>query len=140
MADGLLRRVQVGDVMGKLPFGGIFTAEDEAAEQARFERREIVTQGPIFGTKMFPARDPAAGREAAVLNEFRLSRESFRGFGKLVQGTRRHNLVYVDDLASEPADGGVVLSFTLPAGSYATMLLREVMKTEVPDEDSNTEV
>jgi len=116
MTDGLLRRVLVGDVMGKLPFGGIFTAEDEAAEQARFDRREIVTQGPIFGTKMFPARDPAAGREATVLDEFALSRESFRGFGKLVQGTRRHNLIYVDDIAAEAIENGVVLSFTLPAG------------------------
>jgi tRNA pseudouridine13 synthase len=137
MADRLLRRVQIGDVMGKLPYGGIFTAEDEAAEQARFDRREIVTQGPIYGTKMFLARDPAAEREAAILAEFGLARESFRGFGKLVQGTRRHNIVYLDDMTSEPVENGVVLSFTLPAGSYATVLLREVMKAEVPDEDFN---
>jgi tRNA pseudouridine13 synthase len=135
MADGLFRRVLLGDVMGKLPFGGIFFVSDEAAEQVRFDRRETVTQGPIFGTKMFPARDAAVVREAEVLATYGLSRESFAGFGKLVQGTRRHNLVYLADLASEPAEGGVVLSFTLPAGSYATVLLREIMKADVADDE-----
>jgi tRNA pseudouridine13 synthase len=136
IADGLLTRVVQGDVMGKLPFGGIFTADDLAAEQARFDRREIVTQGPIFGAKMFPAKDEAARREAAVLDEWQFSRATFTGFGKLLQGTRRHNAVYLDDLASEAAPEGVRLSFTLPAGSYATILLREVMKNDVAAEEN----
>jgi tRNA pseudouridine13 synthase len=138
MADGLMRRVLIGDVMGKLPFGGIFFVDDEAAEQARFDRRETVTQGPIYGTKMFPSRGPAAEREADVLTKYGLSRESFAGFGKLVQGTRRHNLVYLADMTSEPAEGGVVLAFTLPAGSYATGLLREIMKSEVGDDEAES--
>jgi tRNA pseudouridine13 synthase len=131
MADGLLGRVLPGDVMGKLPFGGIFTVDDLAAEQSRFDRREIVTQGPIFGTKMFPAKDDAAKREADILAEHGFSRDTFAGFGKLLQGTRRHNVIYFDDLAVAAAPAGVLLSFTLPAGSYATVLLREVMKSAV---------
>src|SRR5262245_61798608 len=55
-----------------------------------------------------------------------LSVASPAGFGKLVQGTRRHNLIYVDDLTAEAEPEGVRLTFTLPAGSYATVLLREV--------------
>ena len=77
MADGLLRRVLPGDGMAKLPFGGMFVAEDVAAEQARFDRREIVPAGPIFGRKTFPAKQEAAEREAAVLQEAGLARESF---------------------------------------------------------------
>jgi tRNA pseudouridine13 synthase len=46
-----------------------------------------------------------------------------------MQGTRRHNLVYLDDLAADVGPEGVCLSFTLPAGSYATVLLRELTKT-----------
>jgi tRNA pseudouridine13 synthase len=34
---------------------------------------------------------------------------------------------------------GLQLTFTLPAGSYATVLLREVMKSEVRDEDAPPE-
>ena len=57
------------------------------------------------------------------------------GFGKLVQGTRRHNLVYVDDVSAAVEAEGVRLAFTLPAGSYATVLLREVMKTGTAEAD-----
>jgi tRNA pseudouridine13 synthase len=127
--DGLWRRVLPGDVMAKYPFGGMFVAEDVAAEQTRFDRREIVTAGPIFGRKMFPAHGAAADREAETLAAFGLEKKSFEGFGKLVQGTRRHNLVYLDDLhADVVSDDGVRLVFSLPAGSYATVLLRELMK------------
>jgi len=45
--------------------------------------------------------------------------------------------VYLEDLHGAAEDGGVRLTFTLPAGSYATILLREVMKTAaLPEEDA----
>jgi len=131
LSDGLFRRVLPGDVMAKYPFGGMFVATDVPAEQERFDRREIVSAGPIFGRKTFPAQADAAAREAGTLTRSGLSAASFAGFGKLLQGTRRHNLVYLDDLAAEPTAHGIRLTFTLPAGSYATVLLREVMKNDV---------
>ena len=133
-ADGLLRTVRLGDVMAKLPFGGMFVAQDVAREQERFEARETVTAGPIFGRKTFAAADDAARREAETLGEFGLSAASFRGFGKLMQGTRRHNVIYVDDLSAAWEPMGLRLTFTMPAGSYATVLLREIMKVEIADE------
>ncbi len=129
MRDGLLRRVLPGDVMCKVPFGGMFVAADIETEQRRFEAREIVSAGPIFGRKTFAAKDEAAQREQSTLAAFALTASSFDGFGKLLQGTRRHNLVYVADLAAGVDEAGLRLSFTLPAGSYATVLLREIMKT-----------
>ncbi len=144
--DSLLRRVLPGDVMAKYPFGGMFVAEDVEREQQRFDARATVTAGPIVGRKTFPARGEAAERETATLAACQLSPAQFAGFGKLLQGTRRHNLVYVDDLAWEivppsPLGGegsgvrgerqdGVRFTFTLPAGSYATVLLREIMKQD----------
>jgi tRNA pseudouridine13 synthase len=50
-------------------------------------------------------------------------------------GTRRHNLVYLDDLTSVWEPDGLRLSFTLPAGSYATVLLAEVMKSDIAEAD-----
>jgi tRNA pseudouridine13 synthase len=129
MADGLLRRVLPGDVMAKWPFGGMFVAEELAREQARLEARETVPAGPIFGRKMFRAAGEAAVREEQVLQDAGLNAVSFQGFGKLLPGTRRHNVVYVDDLAGALEPDGVRLTFTLPAGSYATVLLREVTKS-----------
>ena len=70
-----------------------------------------------------------------MLRDAGLTVDSFHGFGKLLMGTRRHNLVYVDDLAAEPEPNGLRLTFTLPAGSYATVLLREVMKTGAAEAD-----
>jgi tRNA pseudouridine13 synthase len=128
--DDLLRRVLPGDVMCKIPFGGMFVAMDVDTDQKRFDAREIVTAGPIFGRKTFAAAQEAAKRELTALTAFELTEMSFNGFGKLLQGTRRHNLVYVDDLAADVESDGLRLSFTLPAGSYATVLLREFMKTE----------
>jgi tRNA pseudouridine13 synthase len=133
--DGLLRRVLAGDVMSKWPAGGLFVAEDVGREQERFDARETVTTGPIFGRKTFPAKDEAAARERAILEAAGLSAESFRPFGKLLQGTRRHNLVYVDELNYDVEPDGLRLSFTLPAVSYATVLLREVMKAEPEEGD-----
>jgi tRNA pseudouridine13 synthase len=133
LEEGLLRKVLEGDVMARWPFGGMFVAEDVAREQQRFEERDIVSAGPIFGRKTFPARGEAAAREALVLAAAQLTPASFAGLGKLVQGTRRHNLIYVEDLAASVEEEGVRLTFTLPAGSYATVLLRELMKSSIAD-------
>lgn len=129
MGDGLLRRVLPGDVMAKWPFGGMFVAEDVGREQARFDARETVHAGPMFGRKTFAAAGAAAAREAAVLEEAGLAPGAFHKFGNLLQGTRRHNLVYVEDLAAAVEPEGVRLTCTLPAGSYATVLLGELIKS-----------
>jgi tRNA pseudouridine13 synthase len=130
MADGLFRRVLPGDVMTKWPFGGMFVADDVPREQARLDAREVVPAGPMFGRKMFAASAEAAQREVQVLEEAGLTAQSFHGFGKLLSGTRRHNLVYVEDLSAAVEADGVRLNFTLPAGSYATVLLREITKSD----------
>jgi tRNA pseudouridine13 synthase len=130
ITDGLLRIVLQGDVMAKWPFGGLFLATDLAREQERFDSRETVHAGPMFGKKTFASSGEAAAREASTLQEAGLTTGSFHGFGKLLQGTRRHNLIYIDDLGATVEPEGIRLTFTLPAGSYATVLLREICKSE----------
>lgn len=127
MHDGVLRRVLEGDVLMKWPFGGLFVAEDMDAEQRRLEAREIVVGGPIFGKKTFRAGGVALQREMETLSAAGMSLATFQGFGKLMLGTRRYAIVYVDDLQGEVEPDGVRLAFTLPAGSYATCLLRELI-------------
>jgi tRNA pseudouridine13 synthase len=140
LTDGLMRTVLPGDVMCKWPAGGMFVALDVRAEQARFDARETVHAGPMFGRKTFTAAEEAAARETLVLTEAGLTATSFSGFGKLLQGTRRHNLVYCDDLAAQIEADGVRLTFTLPAGSYATVLLGEIMKSDLAGDDATNAI
>jgi tRNA pseudouridine13 synthase len=128
MADGLLHRILPGDVQSKRGTGGLFVALDQGREQERFDTGETVPTGPIFGRKMMPALGEAGEREAAVLADAKIESQAFQGFGKLLQGTRRHNLVFPEQLTWEPDQGVVRLHFALPAGAYATVLLKEVMK------------
>jgi tRNA pseudouridine13 synthase len=134
--DGLLRRVLPGDVMAKWPFGGMFVAQDVSVEQARLDAREIIPAGPMFGKKMFAASGVAAERERAVLGEAGLAPTAFHGFGKLLSGTRRYTFVYADDLTATVRPEGVQLCFTLPAGCYATVLLRELMHSNLEADDA----
>ncbi len=133
--DGLLHRVISGDVMCKIPFGGMFVAEDTTTEQARFDAREIVHAGPIVGRKTFAAQGVALDREREALERMGLNASMFNGFGKLLMGTRRHNLVFPEGLTAEEESSGVRLLFRLPAGSYATGLLREIIKSDVQLEE-----
>ncbi len=129
--DGRYRRVLAGDALSKIPFGGMFVSVDPVADQERFDRREIVTAGPIFGSKTFAVREAAAERESAVLQAFGFTTATFSGFGKLLAGTRRHNLFYLGEPSADVEPFGVRLRFALPAGSYATVFLRELMKRDV---------
>jgi tRNA pseudouridine13 synthase len=136
LTDGLFRRVLPGDVMAKWPYGGLFVVDDPNREQERFDSRETVTTGPMFGRKMFETAGEACQREQAILGQAGLTMNSFHGFGKLLQGTRRKNLVYLDDLQIAPETEGIRMCFSLPAGSYATVLLREFMKNgEIGDDE-----
>lgn len=139
LVEGLFRTVLAGDVMAKWPFGGLFVAADLSREQARFDARETVHAGPLFGRKTFAAQADAARREAEALADTGLSPAKFAGFGKLLQGTRRHNVIYLDDLSATTDAEGVQVAVTLPAGSYATVLLRELMKSEVGDDETDAE-
>lgn len=132
--DNLLKTVLAGDVMMKRPSGGLFVAEEFPREQERFDAGETVHSGPMFGTKMFPCKADAAEREVKLLVASGLTPASFEGFGNLMEGTRRPNLVFFDRIGMERDADGVVLDFTLPSGGYATVLLREVMegKRETP--------
>lgn len=125
--DGLLHTVVPGDLMQVAPGGGFFTVQDVAREQARLEAGEILLTGPMFGRKMRSPLDDAAQREARVLRSAGLSAESFAGHGKILDGTRRPLLLRPEGLAVAPHPHGVAFAFELPAGAYATVVLRELL-------------
>lgn len=128
METGLVHTVLPGDVMQVVASGGLFASDDNARDQQRFEQREIVITGPMFGPKMTSPLGQSAELEQSVLTESGLSLDDFRRYSKLLPGTRRALLVWPEGLAVQSEPNGLRLTFTLPPGAYATSLLREFMK------------
>ncbi|RMG93810.1 MAG: tRNA pseudouridine(13) synthase TruD [Deltaproteobacteria bacterium] len=131
--DGTLRRAESGDIVQKTDTGGMFVCEDPGEVTPRLERGDAVLTGPMFGSRMRapPAGTPAAEREARTLAWGSIPPERIAGLGRAVPGTRRRLLVAPGELAwsvgTEQDRSVVRITFVLPAGSYATVLLDELM-------------
>ncbi len=125
-----LDRLEPGDLAWKHDSGAVFKVEDLEAENARAARFEVSPSGPMFGYKMIEPEGRPGEVEAKVLAEAGLTRESFRRPGGLkAKGVRRPLRVPLGE-ADVTEDGpDLVLTFALPPGSYATVVMAEVMKT-----------
>ena len=124
LTDGLFRTVLAGDVMAKWPLGGMFVAKDVAAEQARFDARETVTAGPMFGARRSPPR--ARPRSARPRCSATTTCRPPRSAASANSCSARAGTTSSTSTTSQPTwePDGLRLAFTLPAGSYATVLLR----------------
>lgn len=123
MQAGDYRRLLAGDIVKKTDTGGMFIVDDPVIETQRFEAGEIVYTGPIYGFKMKPATEAAGEKEAMFLDRFGLTTEDFRQLRS--PGSRREAILRLTDLQIEKVADGIRFCFTLPAGAYATTVLRE---------------
>lgn len=85
-----------------------------------------IPTGPIYGATMRWPADEACALEESVLYAEDLPPDAWRRFGPLTLGTRRRLWIPVDGRV-ERAEHGFWLRFRLPAGSYATVLLEEIL-------------
>jgi len=130
MTDGLYARVLAGDVLHKVG-GGMFTCEDAATDEPRLLAGELVVTGPMFGTKMRAATGVAAEREDAILAAAGLTRDAFAKVAQIAEGTRRDASIAVREIAIHGLDDSALeIAFALPAGAYATAVMREVRKSD----------
>lgn len=133
--DGLFSQAIDGDLMKKTETGGLFHSHEPEVDGPRVGRFEISPTGPIFGHRMMQAEGEALRREQRVLEAQGLSLESFAWLKGDAEGSRRAlRLPIRVEVTEIPA--GLELCFALPKGSFATTVLREVMKAEasVPGE------
>ena len=121
----LFTRLLPGDIAKKHDTGGLFLVTDAAKEQPRAERLEISATGPIWGRKMKKAGDQAAVLEEKILFSQGLRPDVFHK----QPGSRRSLRVILRDFSMQQEGEGLRLEFFLPKGSYATVLLAEIMKT-----------
>ena len=89
---------------------------------------------PLYGTKVPFAKGEVGEMEKEILNKYGLSKEDFEcpKMPKLgSHGLRRSMRFQVWDTSAEIVDDGIAVEFSINKGSYATAVLREVMKVDV---------
>ncbi len=124
--QGLFLKALEGDIAKKRDTGGLFMVEDAGVETERLEAGEIDITGPIYGSKLWMAEGVPGERERTLLAEAGLTLESFKPFKS--PGTRRPLRVVPRDVEMAQEGDQLILSFFLPPGSYATVLLEELME------------
>jgi tRNA pseudouridine13 synthase len=119
-----------GEVVRLEGAGAMFRVEDVAQEQPRLAARDLHLTGPLPGPKLRPAAGTALALEERCAAELGLDPACLEALGRHAPGTRRDLFVPLRDLSlervtdrSEPA---LRLVFTLPAGGYATEVLRQL--------------
>jgi tRNA pseudouridine13 synthase len=131
---GGLHAVLAGDVLQKVETGGLFITEDVAVDQPRVDAGELVVTGPLPGgrEKEPPPGTPARAVEDAAIAATGATREDFARGGRDLPGARRPFVVplALGDPAvqpepglSSPTEAALRLRFSLPPGSYATVVV-----------------
>ena len=127
VCDGLFERVIAGDWARKHATGGTFEVVDPEVETPRVAALEISATLPLHGKKVRPSAGEAGEREGRVLEALGLR------WTDLVRrhGDRRITRIVGANVEVEPIGDDLWLAFELPKGSYATTLLRELLKVDV---------
>jgi len=131
ITEGTFDRALEGDVLRKRDTGGLFVCESPQMDQPRVDAFAVSPAGPLFGPKMVPAQGEVALREQALLAAEGVTASDFeRGGGETEGGRRPYRIPLAVALEVAEAGGGedLWLSFELPKGSYATGVLRELLK------------
>lgn len=111
-----------GDVMQHYPYGKLFI-NDDAQNNIRFYNHQISPTGLLYGAKSVLAKDLAGQIESEFIDDL-LQNEL---------GSRRFAWIFIDHLEfkykEEIANGE--FNFSLPKGSYATILLNLIANREI---------
>lgn len=135
-----LSRLERGDLAVVHASGGLFWVDDPAREAPRAARFEISATGPIFGTKTRRPEGAPGERERAVMAARDIPENPRPPRGISLRGSRRPLRIRPEAARLEPlgtgGGAGLRVHFTLPPGSYATVLLEELLGP--PADDSAT--
>jgi len=108
-----------------------FSEEEIDSQIKKFEAHP---SAPLYGSKVPLAGGKLGEMEQKILDEENLKLEDFTvpQMPKLgSHGIRRAMRFKIWDVVAEATEEGVLLSFSIPKGCYATAVLREVMKVDV---------
>ncbi|WP_233144469.1 tRNA pseudouridine(13) synthase TruD [Campylobacter pinnipediorum] len=115
-----------GEVLGHYPFGKCFLCEDLDGELQRFLKRDLTSCGLLIGSKAYKS----VGLANEIENE--IYKQAFE-FESKMNGGRRFSWSYVENLSykynEETAQYSI--SFGLQKGSYATVVLEEILHKDI---------
>ena len=116
-----------GDVMQLTGSHSCFLAEDITGEiLQRIKEKDICPTGPMWGRGQLMPQGIVAQDEVRIVESFNMLSEGLEQAG--MNQERRPLGLFVDDLEWDSGKkGSLELLFTLPAGSYATSVLRELI-------------
>ena len=112
-----------GDIMEHYPHGRLFEFTNAEEDLKRFNERDISVTGLLCGKKTRHADSLARVIEKDYDDEIN------------ADGARRYAWVYPTDIEGRfnPVEAQYELNFTLPKGSYATVLIEEIAKRKIKE-------
>lgn len=119
-----------GDVAVVHASGGLFRVEDPDAEAPRAAAFEISATGPIFGTRVLSPSGAVAERERRIAHALGVPEAPTPPRGIRLRGARRPLRVRPRDARARVREGELRLCFTLPPGSFATVLVDELLRMD----------
>ncbi len=114
-------KLMSGDLMEHYPKGKLFEYEATEHDIERFNSHDISVTGLLCGTKVKVAEGQAGEIEKPFNDEIN------------ADGTRRFAWVYPTDIEGRfnKVEAQYEMNFTLPKGSYATVLIEEIAKKKI---------
>ena len=114
-------KVLLGDIMEHYPYGRLFDFDGTDEDVERFNKRDISVTGLLCGSKVKMSSDTAGVVE--------------KDFNDTINadGARRYAWIYPTEVEGRfnQIEAQYELNFTLPKGSYATVLIEELAKKKI---------
>ncbi|EAL2460340.1 tRNA pseudouridine(13) synthase TruD [Campylobacter lari] len=123
-----------GEVLGHYPFGKCFLCEDLINEVERFNQKDISAMGLLLGERAYESKNDTFARK--------IEDEIFSNFYEYktkMQGSRRFLWSYMQDCKCfyDEEKAHFTLEFFLQKGSYATVILEEILHTDIFEQNHN---
>ena len=114
-------KLMTGDIMEHYPYGRLFDFDGSQEDLGRFNDRGISPTGLLCGTKVKTSTGNAGVIEKDFDDEIN------------ADGARRYAWVYPTEVEGrfKPIEAHYEMNFTLPKGSYATVLIEEIAKRKL---------
>lgn len=114
-------KVLIGDLMEHYPHGRLFSFDGSSEDYARFSNRDISVTGLLSGKRVKVTTDSARIIE--------------KDYDEAINadGARRFAWIYPSDIEGRfnQVEAQYELNFSLPKGSYATVLIEEIAKRKI---------